>query len=312
MPDQSLFEWEFAKKPNTFVVGAPKCGTTAMCDYLAQHPQVFMSKPKEPHFFVGSEMPGKARVFAEEERYARLFDEVEDRHRIVAEGSVWYLYSQTALRNISRFQPDSRIIVMLRRPDEMVYSMHNEAVANFSEDILNFDQAWNTALAGNDRISWSDLCDERSKLDYHRIAMYSEQITRIYKYFPKQQVKVIFYDDFKFDTKICFEDVLNFLELNSIDVNLSKINQSRVVSNRALGRFLRKPPPTVMKISRIVKELMHVDKLGWRDRLESRNSYVQSREPINPSTRAEIICHYRSDVITLGEMCNRDLSHWLE
>ena len=190
--DQSLFEWDFSKSPNTFIVGAPKCGTTAMCNYLAQHPNVFMSKPKEPHYFVGSEMPGKAREFAETERYARCFDGSGERHRIIAEGSVWYLYSQTAPRNISQFRPESKIIAMLRRPDEMVYSMHNQAVVNFSEDILNFDQAWNTAIAGNHRTSWPDLCDERSKLDYHRIAMYSEQLERLYKYFPKRQVQVIF------------------------------------------------------------------------------------------------------------------------
>ena len=312
MSDQSQFQWDLVKRPNTFVVGAPKCGTSAMCDYLSQHPDVFMSKPKEPHYFVGSEMPGKAGVFAEAERYAQVFNGVEGRHRVIAEGSVWYLYSQTALRNISEFQPDSRIIAMLRRPDEMVYSMHNMAVVNFSENRLNFDEAWKTALAGNNRASWSDLCDERSKLDYHRIAMYAEQLERLYQYFPKQQVKLIFYDDFKLNTQDCFEELLNFLGISLFDANLSKINQSAVVGNRLLGKFLRKPPPAVMKASIIIKKLMRADKLGWRDQLESMNTRVQSREPINPSIREDIIRHYRDDVIKLGKMCNRDLSHWLQ
>ena len=311
-PSPSSVRWEPGKRPNTFVVGAPKCGTTALCTYLSQHPNVFMSEPKEPHYFVGEEMPGKARAFAKEERYARVFSAVQSEHKVVAEGAVWYLYSQTALRNIRDFNPDARIVVMVRRPDEMVYSMHNMAVVNFSEDILDFDMAWKTALAGNKRSSWSSRCDERSKLDYHRIAFFSEQLERVYNYFPKDQVKVVFYDDFKSDTDKCFQEVLVFLGLESWKVPLDKVNESKVVVNRALGWFLRKPPPSVMAFAGLLKKVLGREKLGWRSRLDSINTRVQSRQPINPTTRTEIISHYRKDIVQLGQMFGRDLSHWLK
>lgn len=303
--------WNGRKRPNTFIVGAPKCGTTALCTYLSQHPNVFVSKPKEPHYFVGDEMPGKARDFAKEERYARVFNEVEPEHRVVAEGSVWYLYSKSAILNIHKFNPDARIIVMVRRPDEMVYSMHNTAVVNFSENITKFDEAWQTAIAGNNRTSWSPLCDERSKLDYHRIALFSEQIERVYRFFPTKQVKVIFYDDFKDDTQASFDDVLRFLELGSHAVNLEKVNESKVVINQSLGRLLRNPPPVVMGIARQLKHVMGAEKLGWRDRLNSMNRRVRDRKPLNPATRSDIIHHYSEDIAKLGKMFGRDLSHWL-
>lgn len=302
--------WGGGKRPNTFIVGAPKCGTTALCSYLSQHPNVFMSSPKEPHHFVGDEMAGKARDFAQEDRYARIFRNAKPEHKVVAEGSVWYLFSQSALRKIYHFNPSARIIAMVRRPDEMVYSMHNMAVVNFSEDITDFDEAWQIAVTGNNRTSWSSLCDERSKLDYHRIALFSEQIDRVHRYFPTEQVKVIFYDDFKEDTRACFEDVLRFLELGAHSMNLEKVNESKVVINQALGKFLRKPPPVVMGITLLIKRVMRLEKLGWRDRLNSMNWKVQNRKPLNPATRSDIIRHYSEDIAKLGEMFGRDLSHW--
>ena len=309
--EQPAFTWAAEKRPNTFVVGAPKCGTTALCSYLGQHPEVFVSNPKEPHYFVGHEMPAKARVFAEEERYAKLFDKVDD-NKVICEGSVWYLFSKTALRRIKEFNADSNIIVMLRRPDEMVYSMHNMAVVNFSEDILDFDVAWRTALDGNQRKSWSKLCDERSKLDYHKIALYSEQLSRVYEHFPPEQVHIVFYDDFRQDTRRSFFQVLDFLSLGHSEVNLEKVNESQIVNNRTVGRFLRKPPATIMKSSRIVKRLLGIKKLGVRDKFESMNRQVSARKPLNPETREEIINHYREDINKLSILCDRDLAKWLK
>lgn len=312
MATHSKFTWDPAKRPNTFVIGAPKCGTTALCSYLEQHPNVFMSQPKESHHFVAEEMPGKARKFASKENYARIFDEVGAQHNVVAEGSVWYMYSQTAVENISKFDPSAKIILMFRRPDEMVYSMHQQAVVNFSEDIIDFDRAWETALAGNKRRSWSKLCDERSKLDYHRIALFSEQLERVFTFFPKDQVHIIFYDDFKSSTQGCFQEVLKFLAIDDFEVDIKKVNESKVVVNKYIGKFLTKPPNILMKLNRIVKKVFGLEKLGFRKRLISLNTRVQKREPLNTKTRADIINYYREDITKLGLLCQRDLSHWLK
>jgi len=304
-------DWDVSKRPNSFIVGAPKCGTTALCNYLQNHPEVYMSRSKEPHYFAGDEMPLKARKFTQVEQYANLFDNVQEHHKVRAEGSVWYLYSQTAIQNISQFDPNAKIIVMLRRPDEMVYSMHTQALNSFTEDIQSFETAWETALQGNNRKSWPPLCDYRPKLDYHRIALYSEQLDRLYKYFPENQVHVIFYDDFKNQPETCFRQVLDFLEIGEFSIDFNKINESQVIVNRTLGRYLTKPPAFIMSTSRLIKKVMRVEKLGWRDRLRNANSRVQKRAPLDPRLKTEIINNYREDIRKLGEMCNRDLSHWL-
>ena len=123
--------------PNFFIVGAPKCGTTALYAYLAQHPDVFMSDPKEPHYF-GSDLDFRYRRRPSDQQYRSYFAGAGDRRRI-GEGSVWYLYSECAADEIGQAVPDARIIVMLRDPVEMIPSLHSQFVYNGHEDLALAD-----------------------------------------------------------------------------------------------------------------------------------------------------------------------------
>src|SRR5271157_2660061 len=105
--------------PNLFVLGAPKCGTTALCNYLRQHPDIYVP-PKEMHFF-GSDLSflNKPRVTAD---VMRTTYEGSQGLRYRSDCAIWYLYSQTAAEEISQVSPDARCIALLRSPAEMVYS----------------------------------------------------------------------------------------------------------------------------------------------------------------------------------------------
>src|SRR5690349_21884975 len=88
-------------KPNFFIVGAPKCGTTALYEYLRPHPNVFLPRVKEPHFFatdLGTYPAVKTRA-----AYDRLFADSLAEHTRVGEASVYYLRSSAALANIREF-----------------------------------------------------------------------------------------------------------------------------------------------------------------------------------------------------------------
>ena len=107
--------------PDTFVIGAPRCGTSAMHAYLGQHPQVYMSSRKEPLFFAPDlrGLPGDR--IGDTHAYLALFEDATDQRR-VGEASPYYLYSAHASDAIRRQCPDPRIIVMLRNPADMMYS----------------------------------------------------------------------------------------------------------------------------------------------------------------------------------------------
>lgn len=84
------------RRPDFFLVGAPKCGTTAMYQYLRRHPAIFMCPVKEPEFF--SRNPGDPAAYSLEE-YLTLFDGVKEEKRI-GEASVGYLAAPTAAARI--------------------------------------------------------------------------------------------------------------------------------------------------------------------------------------------------------------------
>ena len=85
------------RRPDFFIVGAPKCGTTAMIDYLKQHPEVFVPDRKELDYF-GSDLVFKGHRLTEAE-YLSFFSRATTEKR-AGEGSVWYLHSTTAALEI--------------------------------------------------------------------------------------------------------------------------------------------------------------------------------------------------------------------
>src|SRR4249920_1791560 len=126
------------RRPNLFIVGAPKCGTTSLHQYLSQHPQVFMSRLKEPHYFardIENRSTWCARSF---EEYLRHFEDARD-HVIVGESSTWYLYSHVAAQAIKECIHDVFIIAMIRNPIDAMYSLHGQFLWTGNEDILSFE-----------------------------------------------------------------------------------------------------------------------------------------------------------------------------
>ena len=124
------------KIPNFFIVGAPKCGTTAMNDYLDQHPDVFMAH-KELHYF-GNDLQVKNRI-SEQEYLQHFKDAVNE--KIIGEASVWYLFSATAAKEIKSFSPDAKVLIMLRNPVDVIYSLHSQHLYDGNEDVLDFESA---------------------------------------------------------------------------------------------------------------------------------------------------------------------------
>src|SRR5690606_8679529 len=101
------------------IVGAPKCGTSAMSEYLRQHPNVFICQPKEPSYFCDDL---NISVLNSEKEYLELFRNASNQQSMIGDASTNYLISRSAIKNLSKFDKEARIVVMLRDPTEMVYA----------------------------------------------------------------------------------------------------------------------------------------------------------------------------------------------
>ena len=236
--------------PNFFIVGAPKCGTTALHAYLAQHPDVFMSDPKEPHYF-GSDLDFRYRRRPSEEQYRSYFADARDRRRI-GEASVWYLYSECAADEIGEAVPDARIIVMLRDPVEMIPSLHSQFVYNGHED-LGLAEA---LAAEEDRSAGRRIPPHANfprGLLYRQVATYAPQVARYVDRFGRERVHVIVYDDFKADVAGAYRQTLAFLNVDPDHLpEFAVVNASKRSRNMLLRRALNDPPEWLRKAARRV------------------------------------------------------------
>jgi len=294
------------RKPDFFIVGAPKCGTTAMNDYLRQHPEIFLPHKKEIHFFGSDLVFHKPRVTKEE--YLSHYRAVREEKRI-GEAAVWYLYSTRAAAEIKEFSAEASIIIMLRNPVEMMYSMHGQRLYNDNENIRDFAEA---LAAEEERKQGRRLYENASNLMgffYRDIARYTQQVQRYFEVFGCDKVQVIIFDDFKSDTPRAYRATCEFLGVDPhFRPEFTVINPSKIVHNEALRSFLRYPPPPA---SWLLKLLQHSPvRLGFRRRLRSLNTKYAPRPPMNPELKRRLQAEFLAEVQQLSELLGRDLTHW--
>ena len=217
-------------KPNFFIVGAPKCGTTSLHEYLQRHPDVFMPFYKEPHFF-GSDLQGSRfqQLRNKPDKYLKLFRDARGEKRI-GESSPWYLVSHQAAEEIHAYDPAAKIIIMLRNPIDMMYSMWSQFRYSGNEQIDTFE----AALAAENERRTGKLIRRAAHcitgLFYREMAHYSEQIPRYLERFGKENVLIIIFDDFVADTASVYTTVLDFLGLETdIKINFNVRNPNKTV-----------------------------------------------------------------------------------
>jgi len=128
-----------------FIVGAPRCGTTALAEYLREHPDVCFSTPKEPHYFLMHDLRGAEPAQLRQairDRYLGLYFRERQGASVYAEGSVSYLFAPERLEPILKLWPRAKFIISLRSPLEMVPSLHQRLFYNGDENQRDFNVAW--------------------------------------------------------------------------------------------------------------------------------------------------------------------------
>lgn len=297
-------------KPNFFIIGAPKCGTTALSDYLRDHPNIYFSEPKEPHYFALDFE--KYRVPKTLEDYLSLFNDVEPEHTAIGEGSVFYLFSSVALKEIYEFDPQAKIIVMLRNPVDLVHSFHSQQLYSADEDEKSFEKAWRLQ-----DIRQEGKCIPRKNrhtifLNYAAIGRLGEQMERLLAIFPYEQIKIIWFEDFVKSTKEVYDDVINFLEVpNDNRTDFIRINENKKHKLGTVGRFSEKPPQLLSNIALRARDILGIERLNILDTIRSLNTQVASRELLSDSLRAQLTKEFAPDIKKLSQLLSKDLSHWL-
>lgn len=294
------------KKPDFFLVGAPKCGTTAMCDYLDQHPEIYISPIKEPNYF-GKDVIGPKAVNNIEE-YLGLFQKAGN--QLCGEGSVWSLFSKSAAKEIYDFNCNAKIIIMLRNPVDVIYSLHNQMVFDgYHEDIEDFKLALAAESDRKKGLRIPKTCGRPQALIYTDVVKFTEQVQRYIDIFPEENINIIIYDDFKNNTSKVYHDTLNFLGVNpDFEPDIKVINASKRVKSKILQKFLVEQPSIVQFLSRHIlpQSLRH----NTRTLLKSFNTRYQRSPSMDIELRRQLQAEFASEIEQLSNLLKRDLTHW--
>ncbi|MEZ4703140.1 MAG: sulfotransferase [Rhodothermales bacterium] len=305
-------------RPNFFIVGAPKCGTTSLYEYLRQHGEVYMAhdsrqywRSKEPYFFCRELIARDGLGVNSEEDYLALFADAQGATRI-GESSALYLYSEQAAERIKAFAPDARLIIMVRQPVRMMLSWHRDCVRWGHENILDFRdavQAEPERLAGHrlPPASGYPAC-----LQYTRIATFTPQIERFIDAFGEDAVKICLLEDLSLDPSGTFQDIARFLGIDPSFEPAYEVHNEQVVLSEAqimrhrMMNWARQHAAWARPIQRVLP--FRVDRVlsGVLGRV-ARNPVAL---PVDTPFLSQLQRQFIPEIDRLGALIGRDLGHW--
>jgi hypothetical protein len=298
------------RKLNFLIVGAPKCGTTALHAFLGRHPEIFLPAHKEPHFF-GSDLDFRDQPRPNAETYAALFAGAAPDQRI-GEASVFYLYSRCAAQEIQEHNPSIQIIIALRNPVDAMYSFHSQRLYNGTEDVADFEQALELEEERKRGRRLPRNVGLRQGLFYRELMDFPPQVERYYETFGRDRVRVVLHDDLAADPAYVYRDLCGFIGVDpTFETVFETVNPNKRARLGWLRNQLWKPSPWARKTFRqLLPDERHRARFAsW---LRSWNTIYEPRRPLDPRLRERLLSEAAPGIKRLEFVIDRDLRGWLE
>ncbi len=308
-----------ARVPDFFIVGHQKCGTTALYLMLRSHPEIFMSDVKEPRFFASDQRsrltrnPSNVRRPRTLEAYLSLFAGAHPEQR-VGEASPQYLRSTAAPAEIAALAPAARIIAILREPASYLRSFHLQTVSSNVETQRDFRKAIELE---SDRRRGKHIprrCHHPEALLYSDHVRYVDQLSRYHAVFPREQVLVLVYEDFRRDNEATVRKVLRFLDVDdrqpveSIDTKPVKAIRSLSLHQLAgAGKRAYKNPGNASRLERTVNRLTPGFMRDESFRKRWRRFVYSAPPPPDEQFMRELRHRFKPEVQALSDYLDQDL-----
>lgn len=284
------------------VVGAEKCGTTWLSDMFRQHPQIFLPEQKELHYFNRKfgEFPNLDNYNFDKplEWYLSFFRNATS-EKIRGEICPSYLWDEEAAHRIFAFEPEMKILIILRNPVERTYSAYRFYVQR--------------------GVIQQDFRSSLKKYKDHLLvrSLYFNQVKRYFDLFPNQKIKVIIYDDLNRDSAKVLADVEKFLGVD--EYCPPNINERSYVTGEVKFSFINK----VLAASRYFVHKYHLSFLldisrlaglsRWFEQLRQENKKMEEKTEVsqlNEQNQEWLREYFRADVGKLETLISRDLAAW--
>lgn len=296
------------KKPNLFIIGAPRTGTTALYEYLKDHPKIFMAYIKESWFFA-TDYPDNYRDIRDLNDYEEMFENSIKEHVYLGEGTTGYLRSEAAIRNIYEYNKDAKIIIMVRNPIDIAYSQYQRMLYRLYETNQDFEAAWELQDERSKGYNIPITCRKPENLQYRKIGSIGTQIKKVLTIFPKEQVKIIFFEDFIGDTLKVYKDIMKFLQLEYDGrTDFPKINESVEVKYKLLQVILNL---TFLKnIGKFIFKTLNIDRNVISDILIKVKLVKAEKKKIPQEIKQKLNLEFYCEIEIMEQITDRNLSHW--
>ena len=224
-------------KPNLFIVGAPKCGTTFLYEKLQNHPDLFFPKIKELNYF-SLEQLNKDSYYKDYkanslDKYLRFYDTAKDQKYLV-DSSVSYFTFDDIPAKIKEFNPESKVIMLVRNPFKRCFSHYvmDQRMGYATKPLHEY------------------LADEKSfhYRQYISNSKYYEQLKKYQNYFKPENIFIIELERFEDD----FNKIFTFLNIEPIHIDFNaRVNENKIAAN-SLGKFAQKNRGLIERLKLLV------------------------------------------------------------
>lgn len=314
-PSVSLLSADRSAVPCLFIVGAPRCGTSSLTYYLRHHPDICFSTPKETHFFLSRASDGPADKVGRLYR-RRYFPTLSASHKILGEGSVSYLYTPEAIARALEVFPKAKFIALVRNPIDLVVSYHDRMLYLAQETVTDFTEAWSLQEARARGQDVPRACRDPRLLQYREVGLLAKHLAGMFEVAGRERCHVIVLDDLIGNPLLIYREVLDFVgvpydgRMEFPRKNSQKGFRYQWLQRLYYGGFLVPIAPLVSRGGLDLAPLRRYTK-PLRKRIRRVNKApAKAREPLRPDLRAELAKTFEADLAALGELLDRDFSHW--
>lgn len=292
--------------PDIILGGAPKCGTSSLFNWLAEHPDIMGSRPKEPFYLMDEDHPllnSEKNIYNRGwEAYSDLFRGAEKK-RLYMEGSTHYLYQQHTPQHLSKLKNRPKVVFILRNPVDRFYSSYLYSKNNLAS--IDPDIEFETIARAQLNKEPITIADNPSgyvlsrDLDYGN---YEKYLRHWFEHYPRKLVKVLFFEDLKNDPKTVLRDTFKYLGLNfnPESLVLSEKNKTKAIRNKQLHRRLK-----------AINKLL--PRSGWVNKVKNYYFRMQAQEQTEQMSEAlykELKEYYRPLNEKLEKLLGVELSNW--
>ena len=271
--------------PNFLIIGAQKSGTTSIYNVLRLHPQIFFPQKKELNFFF------KSIEYRKGIQYYENYFEAANGHKAYGEASPGYICNTDAVKRIYKHLPKCQLIACLRNPIDRAYSQYWDNRRQLTEWI-DFDQAVKWYLSSDARIAHRG---------YFTRGFYYHQIFELLKYFPKEQILILLFDDLIAHPKNFYHSLFKFLKVDPYVPKLDFAEKSNPASgyNNPLFKFFLDHPEYNRFLNRVTRHLLRFG-----------STLLIQRPQMSLWARAQLNRLYLDSNSRLADLIGRDLSKW--